>query len=403
MRVSALFAKLGLLFYLARSLTSEDFVLFGILTVTVAYLQYIIGLDLYNYANRQIALNRSKFNVLRIVGKQFSFYFYIYFLLLVFSLTFWFVNILFKHPLPEWFLIFVFILITEHFFNEAYRLFNFMLEPIFAAFLYFIKSVTLFLLVFIEDYGAGHGISIDLVLYFWLLVNTLTVLFSVFKFNLIYITFRLWNVDVIWLNVAIKFSFPLVLSALCSKAVFTFDRTFANFYLDIDTAATYVLIMSIFFALNSVIDSVFFVFKVPRLISSFSKNFKEEFFKFKRTATILFSLGAASFVPGFFISEMVFSEKIGPDSQLAFFMVGFVFLLFNMSQIFHYALFSYGASKSILSTQFYALLITITVFTLGLNFQSLHCIEFFVLCVGVYCLCVCVLKRHAYLALSEIN
>ena len=403
MRVFALFAKLGLLFYLAKYMTPEDFVLFGILTVTVAYLQYIIGLDLYNYANRQLALNRSKFNLLRIVGKQYSFYFCMYLCLLFISLILWFIRITFNEILPEWAFIFIFILITEHFFNEVYRLFNFMLQPIFAAFLYFMKSVVLFVLVFIKGYGTGHGIGIEFVLYAWLLVNTLIVLFSNLKFNLLYITLRLWCVDFNWLKVAVRFSFPLVLSALCSRAVFTFDRTLAGLYLDIDSAATYVLFMSIFFALNSVIDSVFFVFKVPRLISSFEVNFKEEFFKFKKTAMILLAIGAVSFIPGFYISQFIFSEKVGSDTQVAFFMLGFVFLLFNISQVFHFALYSYGAAKSILYTQFYALLISITVFTLGLEFQSLHTIEFFVLCVGVYCLFVCILKRSAYLQLSKAN
>lgn len=128
MRVFALFAKLGLLFYLAKYMTPEDFVLFGILTVTVAYLQYIIGLDLYNYANRQLALNRSKFNLLRIVGKQYSFYFCMYLCLVFISLILWFIRITFNEILPEWAFIFIFILITEHFFNEVYRLFNFMLN-----------------------------------------------------------------------------------------------------------------------------------------------------------------------------------------------------------------------------------------------------------------------------------
>lgn len=403
MRVSALLAKLGLLFYLAKALGSEDFVLFGIITVTVVYLQYLLGLDLYNYANRQIALNRCQFNLFRTVGKQFSFYFCIYLFLLFMSLIVWVVQKNTNIVLPPWLFIFIFILITEHFFNEIYRLFNFMLEPIFAAFLYFIKSVVLFLLVFINDYSFGNEVSIELVLYFWLIVNLMVALLSTFKFNLFYITFKLRKFDFDWLKLAIKFSFPLVLSALCSKAVFTFDRTLASWYLDINSAAAYILIMSIFFALNSVVDAVFFVFKVPILISSFNNNFTEKFLAFKHSALILIIFGTLSFVPGFYLSEFIFSEKIDQSSQSAFFMVAIVFLLFNLSQVYHFALYSYGAAKSILHTQFYALLISITVFILGLQFKKLHSIEFFVLCIGIYCLYAFILKRKAYLQLSKVK
>lgn len=402
LRVASIASKLGVLFYLIKILTPSDFILYGVIVVSVVYLQYIIGLDLYTYANRQIALNNSRIVLIRTITKQYSFYFCFYLLILSFATIAYFYYSAGYYEVPLWGLIFCLVLITEHYYIESYRLWVFIAKPIFAAFLYFVKSTLFFLIIAIcsSNYSS---ITLEIVLVVWLFVNCISILISTCRINVFMIVIRLWSFDVQWLKKAVTFSFPLVLSALCSKAVFTFDRSLADWLLDTESAATYIVLMSIFFALNSVLDSVFFVFKLPVLVNSTKGDFNREFKIFFKTALILILLGAFSFLPGFYLSIIVFSDKVNDSSQVAFYLMAVLFLLFNLSQVYHYALYANGLSKKILRTQFWALILCVVIFMLGVIFKLTIYIEFFIFCVGIYSFCVAYLKRRVFVKLLQEN
>jgi hypothetical protein len=394
LRMTALVAKLGVLFYLAKILTPSDFVSYGVFTVTIAYLQYVIGLDIYNYANREVALCNSNVSLFKIIAKQYSFYFCFYACILVLLLILVFINQLNLLVVPSWLLLCGLILITEHYFNECYRLWVFKTKAIFSAFLYFIKSLLFFVILAYLNNEIGT-ITIDVVLQVWLFANFVAILISTIRLNVVLITIKLWNLDSIWLKKALTFSVPLVLSALCSKAVFTFDRSLADFLLDIQTAATYVLLMSIFFAINSLLDSVFFVFKAPILVKSANGSFSKEFAQFFKSGIGVILLCSFSFIPSFYISQIFFSDKVEGATVFTFLLIGVVFLLFNISQIYHYGLYAKGGAKHIRDTQFGGLLLCAGTFIIGLAVNIASTIEFFIFSVGVYCFSVAYLKRKA--------
>lgn len=394
LRMTALCAKLGILFYLAIILTPADFISYGIFTVTIAYLQYVLGLDIYNYANREVALCNSNISLFKIIAKQYSFYFCFYGCIVFFILILIIINQLSLLVVPPWLVLCALILITEHYFNECYRLWVFKTKAVFSAFLYFIKSSLLFIILGYLNNAFG-SITIDTVLQVWLFANVVAIFISTIRLNVVRITIKLWNLDTAWLNKALKFSVPLLLSALCSKAVFTFDRSLANFLLDIQTAATYVLLMSIFFAINSLLDSVFFVFKAPILVKSVNGSFSKEFDHFLKSGLVVTLLCSFSFIPSFYISKIFFSDKVEGASVFTFYLIGVVFLLFNISQIYHYGLYAKGGVKHIRDTQFVGLLLCLGTLIIGLVLNIASTIEFFIFTIGVYCFSVAYLKRKA--------
>lgn len=399
-RIGALSFKLLALFYLARILPSYDFISYGIITVTIAYLQYVIGLDIYNYANRKVAMSGSKVSLLKVISKQYSFYFSVYLVMIFITLFTYFFSLGSYVLIPENFFLLVTVLISEHLFNECYRLWVFKSKATFSALLYFLKSVVFVSFIFIYNLSAHH-VGIREVLSFWLISNALSILLSNYRFNVFYIVARTFYIDFKWMKSAIVFSFPLVLSALCSKAVFTFDRTLAGLLLEIDSAATYILLMSIFFAVNSLLDSVFFVFKAPVLIKSYQKNLSETFGSFLKGGGVIITICSFMFLPGFYLSKLIFPDKVSDLDFYSFVCSGVVFWLFNMSQIYHYGLYAVGAPKRIFNTQLVSLILCALFFVTGYVLQVASYIEFFFLSLGVYCLSALLLKRKAFLFLKE--
>ncbi|MBH0078186.1 oligosaccharide flippase family protein [Pseudoalteromonas sp. NZS11] len=398
--MTALSSKLFILFYFANVLSPEEFISYGIITVTIAYLQYIVGLDIYNYANREVALSSNKYSLLKIVSKQYSFYFFVYFFVFLLISIIALFNEIVPFFIGESLFLLGGVLITEHYFNECYRMWVFKSRPIFSAFLYFIKSVVFLAAVFTFNY-LSSDLGIHQVLLLWFVSNLTAILISTFRFNIFYVVYRLYCMDYVWVKKAIKFSYPLVLSALCSKAIFTFDRSLAGGLLEIKTAATYVLLMSIFFAVNSLLDSVFFVFKAPILIKSSKGNFRAVFTGFLRTGGGISFFCALLFVPSFYASMIVFPDKVSATDLHIFVLAGGVFLLFNISQIYHYGLYALGASKKIFSTQLFSLVFCACFFLSGFAMNLTSSIEFFFLSLGVYCCCVLLLKRRALMSLEE--
>ena len=359
LRLGGMALRMSTIFILAALTDNEVFVWYGVAVVAANYSLYIIGFDIYNFANREYALNKEGSG--SVLKNQFSFYSCIYIFILIISFpllnSYAFVN-------DSKYLSFLFVLIvvSEHIFIECYRVFIFKKRQLLASFLYFSKAGMFLLSLCFFDLLA-RAISYEEVVYAWLVSNVICIILAFLKEEVFLFALINPRINSNWIKKALVFSFPLLLSALCSKAIFTFDRIIVAEYLNSVEAAGYILIISIVFALNNVLDAIFFSFKVPYLMDAYSNNkFKEcsrSYVKKGWLGTLILSMLLFSSLP---LLSTIFTEKLKAVSLLDYFLCSLVFLFFNFSQIYHYLLYALGHSKVIFEAQLYSFILVSVLF-----------------------------------------
>jgi O-antigen/teichoic acid export membrane protein len=174
LRSLTLFSKFILIFLIAKHLSVEDVGMFGIITITINFSLYFLGLDFYVYNTRELLSKREEENIANLVKDQFLFHGLIYLLALPALL------LLFYFEIMPWGLLIIFylILIMEHLSAEISRLLFTFSKPILSNIILFFRSGLWVYFIILYLYTEGID-SIKIVLYFWLFGNTISVIIGV--------------------------------------------------------------------------------------------------------------------------------------------------------------------------------------------------------------------------------
>ncbi len=229
---------------------------YNLVAVSILLLVYLLGLDFYSFANREIlkpGANRQK-----IIFNQFSFYLLLYILLLP-------VVYVIYHLLgfdKEYLVLFYFVLISEHLNFEFYRLLFVFKKPLAANINLFLRN-GLWVLGAVIILWFQQEITINQVLTYWLAGNIAALVFSIFVIlkKRKKIVKSSLQIDISWIKKGIYISIPYILGTISYKTIEFADRYMIDRFIDKKAVGVY----SFFANMANVINIVLFTLVVSVL------------------------------------------------------------------------------------------------------------------------------------------
>ena len=351
LRVLSILPKLYLSFYLLRVWTLDDIGKFNLLSTTITILILIIGLDFYNYSNRELVNSDNQLVKGEILLRQIVFYFCIYSLLLPI------LYLLLRRflPLGELEIYFFIILICEHLSQEIYRILNILKFQITASILLAVRN-TLWICIFFVTFFFNNETEVTFSILFksWAVGTTICTIFSFLILN------SKINFKDFFFSYKRTFDFYrkstkvvgiYFLITILYKLLEYSGRYILNIYFDPKVLGVYSIFYQISNLMTLFIDSTIIAFLYPKLLSCLQENDFKSFRVEVVNSTFKILLFGLAFIGVFYIlSDEVYTfigktELKNYDSLLL--IILFSNLIYSLSFVYHYALYSMQKDKSI--------------------------------------------------------
>lgn len=356
LRLWTLALRFVFVFFLARYLVAEDVGLYGLLVATIAFVIYLLGMDLYTYTSREIV--KAPFERWNTYVRSHSGFLACVYLVILPVLLMLFVVGLLPWQVAGWFYL---ISITEHIGYEIDRLLVAMSDQLGASLVIFARqamlpTVLIPIIVFIPEMR-----RIDLVLGGWLIFNVVSLVLGIGLVRRNLRGSRPGRMDWAWVRKGLRVSLLFLIGSLSLRVLFTADRQLVAVLDGLDSLAAYTLAMSVGSGLSSVIAVSVHQFAYPRLVASYGSRdygaFKQQLIGLT-VQTLLIILAAALFVVllGDHLITWVGGEIYSQFDWLLLASVG-VMALFNLSMIPHYALYAMHQDRVILLSTLISVLI----------------------------------------------
>ncbi|VVN01443.1 hypothetical protein PS623_03308 [Pseudomonas fluorescens] len=289
LRASTLVGKFLLIFFLARFLAPSDLGSYGLLTATVGYALYAVGLDFHTYSTRELLKCERSVWGRHLKGHG------VLCLILYFVLGPIFLSLFFADFLP-WSLLpwFFGLLVLEHINQELGRLLIAAREPIVASIILFFRSGLWAVLITVMMFLDPQWRSLESVFMAWALGAFFAMVIGGWRVGSLGI--GQWNsaIDWGWIRRGVAIAVPFILATLALRGLSTLDRFWFQMLADLDTLGAYVLFTGIASALLSFLDAGVFAFIYPTLIKAYQDQNQIAFVRGMRKLflqTILLSLG----------------------------------------------------------------------------------------------------------------
>lgn len=347
LRGATLASKFLLVFFLARFLTANDLGLYGLLSATVAYALYLVGLDFYIYTTREISkIGERQFGGLL---KNQIFLTAVLYAVFLPALLLIFATKLLPWELAAWFFA---LLVLEHINQELSRLLITLSQQNSASISLFLRSGSWPLAAILLMALFPNLKSLLTVLSLWIIGDLLAIVFSIMSLR--HLKIKGWDnhVDWGWIIKGIKVAIPFLVATLAIRGIFTFDRYWIKELSSLEIVGAYVLFMGLSSALISFLDAGVFSFIYPELIKAYNDGAPARFRHLVRNLliqTILFSSSMAVMAVFLLpigldlIGKPVYSE----NSSLFHWCLSSV-LLYSFGMIPHYWLYAQGKDRAII-------------------------------------------------------
>ena len=338
--------KFILLFLLARLLTPGDFGTYGIIAATLSYCLYLVGLDFYTFAGREMAqTNRQKWpSMLRDQGVLYIFSYLV--VIPQLGLLFWF-NILPK----ELAVVFFILLVSEHLSLEYARTLVTLGRPIASGVLMFVRTGTLgYALIYYYINRIGE-IELFAVVWAWAGIDMIALCLGVLLLRKLPWAGRNRNVDWPWIIKGIRVALLLLIGTLALRGIFTIDRYFIDMVSGREMLGVYTLYLGISSGLIGLLDAAVFSFNYPKLISIYKRSDIIEFgrakfiFFWQTILTIIVMSSVALLLIKYalhWVGKPVYLEQIS-----IFYLLLTASSIFGLGHVPHYVLYAMGRDRSI--------------------------------------------------------
>ncbi len=365
LRGMTLLSRFFLVFALAKLLTPEELGVYGLISATVTYALFIVGLDFYTYVTREIAgIPLEEVGVKIKSQGALSLVMYVLafpLLLLVF------VTGLLPYELAPFFFALV---ALELFGQELCRLLVALNHQLAATVVLFIRQglwpvALVGLMLWSEQTRNLHTL-----LSLWILGGVLAVVLGVR--TLLKVGIRGWNISIdrAWIFKGIRVALPLLVATLCLRGVVTVDRYLVDELSGAEILGAYVLFYGLANTLMAFLDAGVFMFSYPNLISAFKKADEVAFkslvgkMAFQTMAMILgFSIAAMLILPS--LLEWI-GKPVYLENQSIFWCLLLATGCNALGMISHYILYSHGKDRMIIMSH----VLSLPVFTVALLVAS---------------------------------
>lgn len=364
LRLGGMGSKFILMILLSKFLATDVYGKFNLITTTITILIYVLGLDFYNYAIRDI-LTKDEDKTTKLVNtfSLYSFLYFIFFIVLYFTHNFFdFLN--------EYYLLFFFISITEHLSQELYRFQISFKKITFANILLFLR-VFGYTSIIIIYYLLEKELNIYFILKTWALFNGVVVIISLIdlfkdkKFKL--------RINKSWLLKGFNTSIYFFTATFFLKIIEYSNRYIIALFLTDSDVGIYSFYSNIAIIITVYVNTIVVSYQLPILIEkSYSSNIKN---MLQKTEKDLFKQSFLSFlISGLIMLIFLFwQNKIEYKSYISLYIfLGIGSFIVNVSLVYYFNLFIHNKEKQIMTTTLKSGLINIILSFILIYYMGLY-------------------------------
>lgn len=356
LRGITLASKFLLVFFLAKFLEPAELGLYGLLTVTIGYALYLLGVDFYTFTTREI-LKRKRHEWGGLLKDQGALSLVLYVIVLP-LLSLIFIEGLLPWRVAGWFFI---LLVLEHLTQELGRLLIAISEQLLASVMLFLRSGIWAVIVTSLMFVRADTRDLDFVLGGWTLGSFAALLLGIYRLKQLNISGWHKQVDWHWIGKGLKVAIPFLVATLAIRGLFTVDRYWFADLASLEALGSYVLFMGISSALLSFLDAGVFAFIYPGLISA-HHNKDAVSFRLKLRALLFQTLmlsGAFAIIALLIIDPLLIwlNKPLYLENQGLFPWTLLITLLYSLGMVPHYALYAQGLDRPIIHSHIASLLI----------------------------------------------
>ncbi len=354
MRATTLVCRFLLIFFIAKFMSPAEVGLYGLMTATITYSLYFVGLDFYTFTTRELT-NHDRCIWGSLLKNQMVLSLGLYCVVLPLLV------ILFTSDLLPWYVAkwFFLLLVLEHICQELTRFFVAASEQLASSIVLFLRHgawaiVVVALMMF--DEGSRN---LDTVFGAWILSCLFAIAFSLIKFKTIGITGWMSKIDRAWIWRGVKVAVPFLIATLALRGVFTIDRYWVQVIGGLELVGAYVLFVGVANTLMAFLDAGVFSFAYPGMIAAYKNKNPREYRRKMREMLILtllfstlFSVISLVLLPYLL---MWLGKGVYLENDVIFYWLLLASILNALGMIMHYALYSQKRDRYIIQSHLFAL------------------------------------------------
>lgn len=335
-------------------MSPADVGLYGLLTATVAYALYFVGLDFYTFTTRELASHEK--NVWgSLLKNQMVLSLGLYCIVLP-LLVLVFTSNLLPWSMAKWFFL---LLVLEHICQELTRLFVAASEQLAASIVLFLRQgswaiAVVALMLFNDDLR-----TLSTVFSTWSMACLAAIIFSLIKFKIIGVSGWVEKIDRAWIWRGVKVAVPFLIATLAIRGVFTIDRYWVQMVGGLELVGAYVLFIGVASTLMAFLDAGVFSFSYPKMIVAFNNNNAHEYRRKVRemlihtlSFSVIFSIASSLILPYLLVW---LGKDVYLENEALFYWLLLATILNALSMIPHYALYAQKRDRSIIQSHLLAL------------------------------------------------
>lgn len=357
LRGLTLASKFFLMIYLAKVVSPEQLGVYGLFTVTISYTLYLLGLDFYTYAQREmLSLPQTQWG--GIIRNQFMFYAVVYLFVLPLLLLV-FVAGLLPWQMIGWFYL---LLTLEHMSQELCRLLVACGKVTFANVTIFFRGgawafavVALFL-----ANPTMHGLTA--IWAGWSVGVAISIVIAVYGVHSIICTMPEKAVtDWRWVRRGLKVAAQFLIGTLALRGLFTFDRYFLDLYSGKSAVGVYSFYMSFANATMAFADAGIISRLYPRIVAAYRLGRYEEYRQHLNKLAVGIVVLYVTFSVALFVTLKPVLRYIGREVYINQITTLWVLLaamgVYSLGLVPHYALYARGSDRAITLTSIFSLFV----------------------------------------------
>ncbi len=330
---------------------------FALVATAVTLGVYVLGLDFFHYANRELLKEESR--MAHVLLHQFLFYLPVYVLFLPLFYLFFRFGFLDKHYLFRFYAV----LIAEHLSFEVHRILFVLKRPLAANVNLFFRNGAWMLLAMVH-FLWKHEIDVRSLLIYWLIGDILSfsVLGKQWKSFGRFSKAEAIRINRAWIRKGFRVSLPFFLATLSYKIIEFSDRYMIDWYWDKKQVGIYAFFSGMSVLVNTVVYTAVISLMFPTLLQLLMKrnpDFFAYFKQFKRKVfwwTVISATAVLVMMP-FVLILLGKREHLHYYSVFVILTLANVFL--NLSLIGHYVLYGYHGERWIFGITFSAAILNV--------------------------------------------
>lgn len=359
LRGVGMLSKFALVLFLGKNFGLEELGLYGLLATTIVMVVQLVGFDFYLFNTREI-LSTDLHSRPKFVRDQFLVH------LLFYCVFFPFVLVVFFADILPWSIIvpFYFLLILEHLSQELSRLYTTLSQPVFANFLFMLRTAGWIIVFVLACYLSPDVCTFEELLIFWLIGSVVSVTvgcvpMTKWDWGKQWLAAPDWQ----WIKGGIVASLPIYIGTIGLQTIDLADRFILKIYQSTEIVGVYVFYQNLANIIQTAIVTGLIMIVAPRMTQAYLNNRKHDYQQYYRQITLGILIGGSVLILLLLAIMPVVLDYMGKvefkDNILVFYvLMGSVFTML-LAMLPYYSLFVRKRDKTLMSVMLAAALINL--------------------------------------------